>query len=551
MPMTVEREALDYDVVVVGGGPAGLATAIRIRQLAGDEVSVCLVEKGAEIGAHILSGAVIDPTGLDALLPDWREQGAPLATPVVRDRFLILGPAGSLRIPGPLLPPLMSNEGCHVASLGDLCRWLAEQAEALGVEVLPGFSASAPVIDGDGILRGVVAGEFGLDAAGEPGPGYEPGVELRGRYTVIAEGARGSLARQLIGRYGLDEGRDPPKFGLGMKELWEIPPERHRPGDVLHSMGWPLGTTTGGGSFAYQFGANLLSIGFVVHLDYANPHLHPYMEFQRFKHHPEIHPLLAGGRRIAYGARAITEGGWQSMPRLCFPGGLLVGCAAGMVNVPRIKGTHNALLSGKAAGEALVAALAEGRSGDEITAYAAAVERGAIGRDLRRVRNVKPLWSRYGLLGGLALGGADMWWANLFGGTLLGTVHHRRSDAASTGRADRHPVIDYPRPDGRISFDRLTNVSFSGTAHAEGQPCHLRLADAGVPITVNLPQYDEPARRYCPAGVYEVVEQNGAPAFVINPQNCVHCKTCDIKDPTGNITWTVPQGGDGPNYPNM
>lgn len=551
MSTPVQREALEYDAVVVGGGPAGLAAAIRLKQLGGDGISVCVLEKGAEIGAHILSGAVIDPAGMDALIPDWRERGCPLDTPVRRDRFLVLGPAGALRIPNALMPPLMSNEGCYVGSLGTVCRWLGEQAEALGVEVLPGFAASEPVFGPDGTLRGVVAGEFGLAENGEPGPGYEPGAEVIGKYVVIAEGARGSLAKQLIKRYQLDQDCDPPKFGLGMKELWEIQPDWHRPGDVLHTMGWPLGVGTGGGSFAYHFGSNLLSIGFVVHLDYANPHLYPYMEFQRFKHHPAIAPVLEGGRRIAYGARAITEGGWQSLPRLSFPGGLLAGCAAGMVNVPRIKGSHNAILSGKLAGEAVFRALGEGRSGDELAEFDAAVADGSIGRDLRRVRNVKPLWSRYGLLGGLALGGADMWWANLFGGTLFGTVHHRKSDAESTGPADRYSVIEYPRPDGRISFDRLTNVSFSGTGHAEGQPCHLRLGDPDVPISVNLPLFSEPAQRYCPAGVYEVVEQDGAPRFVINPQNCVHCKTCDIKDPSANITWAAPQGGDGPNYPNM
>ncbi len=551
MSAPVRREALEYDAVVVGGGPAGLSAAIRLKQLGGDGIEVCVLEKGAEIGAHILSGAVVDPVGLDALIPDWREKGCPLDSPVTRDRFLVLGPAGSLRLPGALMPPLMSNEGCYVASLGNVCRWLAERAEELGVHVLPGFAASEAVFAEDGALRGVVAGEFGLGEDGRPGPGYEPGVEVLGKYVVVAEGARGSLAKRLILRFRLDEGRDPPKFGLGMKELWELAPERHRPGEIVHTMGWPLGTRTGGGSFAYHFGENLLSLGFVVHLDYANPHLYPYMEFQRFKHHPDVAPLLEGGRRIAYGARAITEGGWQSMPQLSFPGGVLVGCAAGMVNVPRIKGTHNAVLSGKLAGESVFAALGEGRSGDRLADFDEAIANGAVGRDLRRVRNVKPLWSRFGLVGGLALGGADMWFANLFGGTLFGTLRHRKSDSESTGLASEYPAIEYPKPDGKISFDRLTNVSYSGTAHAEGQPCHLRLEDPDAPISANLPLFAEPAQRYCPAGVYEVVQRDGKPEFVINAQNCVHCKTCDIKDPAANITWSVPQGGDGPNYPNM
>jgi len=542
---------MQYDVVVVGGGPAGLSAAIRLKQLAGDGASVCLLEKGAEIGAHVLSGAVIDPAGLDALLPDWRNAGCPLETPVTRDRLLVLGPAGAVRVPHALMPGMLRNDGCFVGSLGRLCGWLAERAEALGVDVLPGFAASEPLFGGGGALEGVVAGEFGLDSEGKPGAAYEPGVEVRGRYVVVAEGARGSLAKQLIRRFGLDEGRALPKFGLGMKELWEVDPANHRPGDVLHSVGWPLGNRTGGGSFVYHFGRNLVSLGFVVHLDYRNPHLFPYMELQRFKHHPEIAPLLEGGRRIAYGARAITEGGWQSVPRMSFPGGVLVGCAAGLVNVPRIKGTHNAVLSGVAAGDAIAGALRAGRGGDRVVDYERRIEDGPVGADLKPVRNVKPLWSRHGLWAGMALGGVDMWFARLFGGTLWGTVSHRKSDAESTEPADAHPVIDYPRPDGRISFDRLTNVSFSGTSHAEGQPCHLRLSDPDLPVRVNLPAYAEPAQRYCPAGVYEIVEQDGAPRFVINAQNCVHCKTCDIKDPAGNITWVTPQGGDGPNYAGM
>ncbi len=551
MPESVARERMDYDVVVVGGGPAGLSAAIRLKQIGGDGLTVCLLEKGAEVGAHILSGAVIDPSGLDALLPDWRESGCPLETPVREDRFLVLGPAGSARLPNILMPPLMDNEGCYIASLGNVCRWLGERAEELGVDVLPGFAVSEPVFDGEGTLRGVVAGEFGLGADGTPTEAYEPGVEVHGKYILVAEGARGSLAKVIIASHGLDADSGVPKFGLGMKELWEVPAESHRPGQVTHTMGWPLGNSAGGGSFMYHFGDNLVSVGFVVHLDYANPHLYPYMEFQRFKHHPAIAPALSGGRRIAYGARAITEGGWQSLPRLAFPGGLLVGCAAGLVNVPRIKGTHNAMHSGMLAAETAAAAIAAGRSGDVLESYQTELATGPVGRDLRPVRNVKPLWSRYGLLGGLALGGLDMWFASLFGGTLFGTVRHTKSDAESTGEAGRFRPIEYPKPDGALSFDRLTNVSFSGTGHAEGQPVHLRLADPSVPVAVNLPRFAEPAQRYCPAGVYEVVDGPGGPSFVINAQNCVHCKTCDIKDPSANITWTTPQGGDGPNYPNM
>jgi electron-transferring-flavoprotein dehydrogenase len=547
--MAVEREAMDYDLVIVGAGPAGLSAAIRAKQIDPD-LSVVVLEKGSEVGAHILSGAVLDPVGLNALIPDWQARGAPVTVPVTEDRFYMLGQAGAMRIPNAIMPPLMSNHGNYIVSMANVCRWLAEQAEGLGVEIFPGMSCSELVWGADGQVAGVVAGEFGRGADGEPGPGYEPGMELRGKYVFLAEGVRGSLTKQAIARFDLAKGADPQKYGLGMKEIWQIDPAKHRQGQVTHTMGWPLGGNAGGGSFIYHLDNNQVYVGFVVHLNYENPHLFPYMEFQRFKHHPMVADLLKGGKRVAYGARAITEGGWQSLPELAFPGGALLGCAAGMVNVPRIKGNHNAMLSGIAAAEAAARAIHAGRSGDSLTDYTAAVRNGAIGRDLRRVRNVKPLWSRYGLLASLAAGGADMW-ANTVGLTVLGTLHHGKTDAAATGLAADHKPIDYPKPDGVLSFDRLTNVSFSGTNHDDSQPAHLRLTDATIPISVNLPKYAEPAQRYCPAGVYEVVGSGADARFQINFQNCVHCKTCDIKDPSQNITWCVPQGGDGPNYPNM
>ena len=547
----IEREAMDYDVVIVGAGPSGLSAAIRLKQLDPD-LSVVVLEKGSEVGAHILSGAVLDPAGLDALLPDWRERKAPITVPVTEDNFYFLGPAGSLRIPNFPMPPLMNNHGNYIVSMANVCRWMAQQAEALGVEIFPGMSCSALVWGDEGQVAGVIAGEFGREPDGTAGPNYEPGMELRGKYVFLSEGVRGSLAKQVIAKFNLSDGKDPQKFGLGMKEIWQIDPEKHREGTVTHTMGWPLGSNAGGGSFLYHGANNEVHLGLVVHLNYANPHLYPYMEFQRFKHHPMVADLLKGGKRVAYGARAISEGGWQSIPKMVAPGVALLGCSAGLVNVPRIKGNHNAMLSGKAAAEAAHAAIAAGRSGDELTAYETAVRGGAIGKDLRRVRNVKPLWSRFGLLASLTLGGFDMWTNSLFGVSLFGTLKHGKTDAASTGHAKDFAPIDYPKPDGVLSFDRLTNVAFSFTNHEESQPAHLTLRDATVPIRINLPEYAEPAQRYCPAGVYEVVAEPGKdPRFVINFQNCVHCKTCDIKDPSQNIVWVTPQGGDGPNYPNM
>ncbi len=551
------REVMEYDVVIVGAGPSGLAAAIRLRQLAqesGREVSVCVIEKGSEVGAHILSGAVIDPVGLNELIPDWKEKGAPLKTAVTDDRFMVLTERSHIRIPNLALPPLMSNHGNYIVSLGNLCRWLAQQAEALGVEIYPGFAAAEILYHDDGSVKGVATGDMGVGRDGERKASFTQGMELHAKSTLMAEGARGSLTKGLFERFRLRDGVDPQKFGIGLKELWRVDPAKHRPGLVVHTQGWPLSSDTGGGSFMYHLEDHQVAIGFVVHLDYRNPHLSPYDEFQRFKLHPSIRPYLEGGERSSYGARAINEGGLQSIPKLVFPGGALIGCAAGFVNLPRIKGTHNAMKSGMLGAEAAFDALKQGRTGrDELGAYPEAFRNSWAYRDLHKVRNVKP-GLKWGMWLGTLHGGFAMWLNDLGLGALMPwTLHHKKADHETLRRAQECPKIDYPKPDGVITFDKLSAVFISNTNHEEDQPVHLRLKDPKIPVDANLPLYDAPEQRYCPAGVYEIVRDGagGNPRLQINAQNCVHCKTCDIKDPLQNIDWVVPEGGGGPNYPNM
>jgi electron-transferring-flavoprotein dehydrogenase len=546
-----ERESMEFDVVIVGAGPAGLSAAIRLKQVNPD-LSVVVLEKGAEVGAHILSGAVVDPIGIDRLLPGWREEeGHPFKTEVKDDQFLLLGPAGSIRLPNMLMPPLMNNHGNYIVSLGLVCRWLAEKAEALGVEIYPGFAATEVLYNDAGAVIGVATGDMGIEKNGAPGPNFARGMELLGKYTLIGEGVRGSLAKQLIAKFDLSKDREPQKFGIGIKELWQVKPENHKQGLVQHSFGWPLGMKTGGGSFLYHLEDNLVAVGFVVHLNYKNPYLYPFEEFQRFKTHPAIRGTFEGGKRLTYGARAITEGGYQSVPKLTFPGGALIGCSAGFVNVPRIKGSHNAVLSGILAAEKLSDAIAAGRANDEVIEIENGWRDSAIGQDLKRVRNVKPLWSKLGTAAGVALGGLDMWTNTLFGFSFFGTLKHGKTDAQSLEPAAKHRPIDYPRPDGVLTFDRLSSVFLSNTNHEENEPVHLKVKDLALQKSSEHDIYAGPSTRYCPAGVYEWVEKDGEDVFVINAQNCVHCKTCDIKDPNQNINWVPPQGGEGPVYPNM
>ena len=551
----VERESMAYDVVIVGAGPAGLAASIRLKQLAaeaGRDIGVCILEKGSEVGAHILSGAVLETRALDELLPDWREQGAPVTTAVTAEKFLFLTRHKSVSVPISLLPPPMRNHGNYIISLGNLCRWLGEQAEALGVEIYPGFAATEVLYDGDGRVRGVATGDVGIASDGSHTANYTQGIELHAAYTFFAEGCRGQLGRQLMERFALCADSEAQTYGIGIKELWQVAPEKHQPGLVIHTAGWPLDRKTYGGSFLYHLEDNQVAVGFVIGLDYKNPHLSPFDEFQRFKTHPAVRPTFEGGSRVSYGARALNEGGLQSLPKLIFPGGALIGCEAGTLNVPKIKGTHTAMKSGMLAAEAAFGAIVEadgGTTAAELGAYTASFERSWIRRELHRARNFRPSF-KFGLLFGTLMAGIDQM---LLRGRAPWTLKHGHADHETLGHKDKYKPIDYPSPDGEVSFDKPSSVYVSNTNHEENQPVHLTLRDARVPVEINLARYDAPEQRYCPAGVYEILtdDDGSNPRLQINAQNCVHCKTCDIKDPTQNIVWIAPEGGGGPNYPNM
>ncbi len=550
----MEREFMEYDLVIVGAGPAGLAAAIRAKQVAaeaGQEVSVCVVEKGSEVGAHILSGAVLEPRALNELIPDWKDKEAPVTVPVKDEKFLFLTKTGGMNVPIWLLPPQTHNHGNYIISLGLLCRWLAGQAEALGVEIYPGFAAAEVLFDANGRVTGIATGDMGIGKDGEKTERYTPGMELRAKYTFFAEGCRGSLSKQLMARFGLRQGVDPQTYGIGIKELWQLDPAKHQEGLVVHTAGWPMDNKTWGGSFIYHLNDHQAYVGYVIGLDYQNPHLSPFDEFQRFKQHPKIRPMFEGGKRIAYGARALNEGGLQSIPKLIFPGGALIGCSAGFLNVPKIKGSHTAMKTGMLAAEAAVAALAkDDNKAGLLEAYPTAVKNSWVHEELYRARNMRPAAAKFGMKLGMLVGGFDL---KILKGKAPWTFHHKHADHETLKPAATMPKIDYPKPDGVVSFDKHSSVFLSGTNHEEDQPVHLKLKDPSIPIQQNLPLYDEPAQRYCPAGVYEVVRDADGqnPRFQINAQNCVHCKTCDIKDPAQNINWVVPEGGGGPNYPNM
>src|SRR4051812_5210464 len=545
------RESMEFDVVIVGAGPSGLSAAIRLKQLNAD-LNIVVVEKGSEVGAHILSGAVIDPVSLDKLVPDWREDAdCPLKTQVKTDKFYWMTEGSAISLPAFIMPPLMNNHHCYIGSLGMVCRWLAQKAEALGVEIYPGFAATEVLYDDNGAVRGIATGDMGVARDGSHKSSYTRGMELLGKYTLFAEGARGSLSKQLIAKFSLDASSEPAKFGIGLKEVWEIDPARHQKGLIQHSFGWPLNNSTGGGSFLYHYDDNKVAVGFVLHLNYDDPYLSPFDEFQRFKTHPSIRTVFEGGKRLAYGARAITEGGYQSVPRVSFPGGALIGCAAGFVNVPRIKGVHNAMGTGMLAAEHLATALGAGRANDELAEYENAWRDSAVGKDLYKVRNAKPLLSKFGTMLGTVASGFDMWTNTLFGFSVFGTLSHAKPDRKTLDPAKTHTPIAYPKPDGKISFDKLSSVFMSNTNHEEDQPVHLKVADLNLQKTSEHDVFAGPSNRYCPAGVYEWVEETSGPRFQINAQNCVHCKTCDVKDPNGNITWVPPEGGGGPNYQGM